>query len=405
MSFENTDSGQSDVKPILIYDGRCGFCGIWVNYWKQLTDGRVTYASSQEVGAQYPAISAEDFKQSVWLILPDGRRFRGAEAVFRLMDFADGKHWPLWLYRHVPGFAPISEAGYRLIAGHRNAFYWVTRLFWGKRVNPESFRLSQSLFLRGLALVYFIAFASLIPQILGLIGENGIQPASSYLNAIQGQFGSQRYWILPTLAWLNSNDAFLQMLCWGGVGLAAILFAGFMPMIVLVGLWVFYLSIVNVGPDFLSFQWDSLLLETGFAALLLAPRGIRSRYATEPPIAAHWVLRLLLFRLMIESGLVKLLSGDVNWRNLTALNYHYETQPLPTKIAWYAQHLPPAFQRASVLGVFLIELAVPFLFLMPRRFRIAGAWTTILFQLTIAAHRQLHVLQPADNCSMHSAAR
>jgi len=251
--------------------------------------------------------------------------------------------------------------------------------------DKESYRYSTSLFLRGLALVYFIAFASLIPQIAGLIGSNGILPASGYLTAVGMQFGSERYVVLPTVFWFNSSDAFLRVVCWVGAGLAAVFFMGIAPLPILVLLWILYLSIANVGQDFLLFQWDALLLEAGFAAILLVPHAWRRIGPEQPPLAARYVFQFLIFRLMLESGLVKLLSGDKTWRDLTALNFHYETQPLPTPLAWYAHHLPAAFHKASVIGMFAVELLVPFLFWMPRRFRIIGAWITIAFQIAIAA--------------------
>ena len=371
--------------PVLIYDGQCGFCAIWVHYWRHLTGERVTYVPSQEAAAQYPEISAGEFKRSVWLVHPDGTRTGGAQAVFDLMTYALGKSWPLWMYRHVPGFSWASEVSFGFIARHRSFFYWVTRIFWGKQVEPSTYRWTGSLFLQGLALVYFVAFISLIPQIIGLIGEHGILPARDYLETIRSEFGSNRYSIFPTLAWLNSSDAFMQAMCWSGVVLAIALLVGIAPIPVAAGLYLLYLSINTAGQAFLSFQWDALLLEAGFAAILLAPWGLWPSYTTEPPKIPRWVLRFLIFRLMLESGAVKLLSGDPTWRGLTALNFHYETQPLPTPLAWYAHKLPEAFQKFSVGAVFFVELAVPFLFLMPRRLRIIGAWITIVFQLIIAA--------------------
>ena len=301
------------------------------------------------------------------------------------MAFAPGKSWPLWVYRHVPGFSWAGEVSYGFIARHRSLFYWVTRIFWGKQVEPSTYRWTGSLFVRGLALVYFVAFISLIPQISGLIGEHGILPARDYLETIRSEFGPNRYSIFPTLAWLNSSDAFMQGMCWSGVVLAIGLLVGIAPIPVAAALYLLYLSINTVGQAFLSFQWDALLLEAGFAAILLAPRGLWQRYTTEPPKIPRWVLRFLIFRLMLESGAVKLLSGDPTWRGLTALNFHYETQPLPTPLAWYAHKLPEAFQKFSVGAVFFVELAVPILFFMPRKMRIIGAWITIAFQLIIAA--------------------
>jgi hypothetical protein len=251
--------------------------------------------------------------------------------------------------------------------------------------STETCRFSSSILLRGLAVIYFIAFTSLIPQITGLIGTQGIDPLNPYLNAVRSQTGVERYWEVPTLTWWANSDVSLKVICWTGAGVSVLVAAGVAPLPGFFILWLLYLSIVSVGQDFLSFQWDALLLEVGFAVLLIAPSGIRPAYRSEPPPAARWALRLILFRLMLESGMVKLLSGDPTWRNLTALRYHYETQPLPTPLAWYASQLPGWFQTASVAGVFLIELGVPFLFLMPRRPRLIGAWLTIALQLAIAA--------------------
>jgi hypothetical protein len=225
-----------------------------------------------------------------------------------------------------------------------------------------------------------------MPQIMGLIGSNGILPATSYLEAARQQLGTERFWTLPTLAWISSSDMSLRLMCWSGVVLSIALLAGIAPIFMLSALWALYLSIANIGQDFLLFQWDALLLEAGCAAVLVAPWGLRPRVIPPPSKAATWVLRLLIFRLMFESGAVKLLSGDKSWRNLTALTFHYETQPLPTPLAWYANQLPVIIQKASVLGVFLVELIVPFFFLVPqRRLRVVAAWLTIAFQLGIAA--------------------
>src|SRR5262249_4235855 len=116
----------------------------------------------------------------------------------------------------------------------------------------------------------------------------------------------------------------------------------------------------------------------------LTPVGWRPSYKTPPSTISIWVFRFLVFRLMFESGAVKLLSGDSAWRGLTALSYHYETQPLPTPLAWYVHQLPASMQKISVVGMFVVELLVPFLFFAPRRLRTIGAWMTIGFQVLIA---------------------
>ncbi|HLH32277.1 MAG TPA: lipase maturation factor family protein, partial [Terriglobia bacterium] len=234
----------------------------------------------------------------------------------------------------------------------------------------------RNIFLRGLAVIYLIAFASLLPQLSGLIGGHGILPAGEYLQSLRADYGRTAYTLFPTLAWLNSSDAFLFGMVWAGIVLSVLLFLRILPLPATIGLFVLYLSIDTVGQTFYSFQWDALLLEVGFAAILLAPLGWRPSYSEPVPKIALWVFRILIFRLMFESGLVKLLSGDPPWRDLTALKYHYETQPLPTPIAWYAEKLPLLFQKLSVIGVFVIELLVPLFFFATRRFRAIAALLT-----------------------------
>jgi hypothetical protein len=243
----------------------------------------------------------------------------------------------------------------------------------------------RSVFLRGLAVIYLIAFASLLPQISGLIGSNGILPAHDYLQNLRSDYGAGAYGLFPTLAWFNSSDAFLHAMAWAGIVLAVFLFIGLIPLPAAIGLYVLYLSIDSIGQVFYSFQWDALLLEVGFAAVLLTPPGFHPSYKSPPSRLAVWVFRFLLFRLMFESGAVKLLSGDPTWRSLNALNYHYQTQPLPTPMAWYAHQLPSILQKTSVLGVFLVELIAPFFFFAPRRLRVIAAWMAIGLQSIIAS--------------------
>jgi hypothetical protein len=242
----------------------------------------------------------------------------------------------------------------------------------------------RSVFLRGLALIYLIAFASLLPQMNGLIGTHGILPAHDYLETIRSDYGSNSYTLFPTLVWLDSSDTFIKGLLWAGVAFSLCLLAGLIPLPATICLFLLYLSLDTVGQVFYSFQWDALLLETGFAAILVAPWGLRPSYSAPVPRVTLWVFRFLIFRLMLESGAEKLLSGDPTWRNLTALKYHYETQPLPTPVAWYAHQLPLFFQKLSVIGVFVVELIAPFFFFTKRRVRVVAALAAIALQLMIA---------------------
>ena len=367
-------------KPLLIYDNACDFCRYWIAQWQHVTGDRIDYAPSQEVATQFPEIPLSAFENSVQLILQNGTVLSGAEAVLRALN--NGSF--LWCYYRLPGFASLAEAIYNFIAQHRPFFSAVTRSLWGTHTERATSYFSSWLFLRGLGCIYLIAFLSLWVQIHGLIGSNGISPAEQYLEAVRQQIGTEGYYLVPTLFWLNPSDIFLHFLCAGGVLLSLVLIVGFFPTFTLAGLWVFYLSLVTVGQAFLSFQWDVLLLEAGFLAIFFAPLQLRETFtrASQPSTAFLWLLRWLLFRLIFASGFVKLASDEV-WRNLTALNFHYETQPLPTSLGWYVHQLPEGFQKASVIGMFAAELVVPFLIFAPRRLRTIGCIGLVGLQMLI----------------------
>lgn len=241
------------------------------------------------------------------------------------------------------------------------------------------------LFLRALALVYLCAFLSLVVQVEGLIGSRGIVPAEELLRVLRQRTGVERYWLLPTLFWIDASDRALLLLCGGGAVLSLALLAGLAPVPTLTLLWALYLSLVGVGQVFLGYQWDALLLETGLLAVFFAPWGLRPRVAGEPPWVVLWLLRWLLFRLMFSSALAKLTSGDPTWRSLSALDYHYWTQPLPTWIGWHMHQLPSWFQKASVAAMFGVELLVPLLVFAGRWARVAALVPLVGLQLLIAA--------------------
>jgi lipase maturation factor 1 len=247
-------------------------------------------------------------------------------------------------------------------------------------------RLTRWLFLRGLALIYLSAFMSCGVQVRGLIGSGGILPVAEYHKAALEALGQGAYRVLPSIFWFSTSDAMLVAVCIAGAVLSGLLLIGFAQRWILIVLYILYLSLVYAGQDFMSFQWDILLLETGFLAIFLAPPTLLPRPPAEeqpPLLAVIWLFRLLLFRLMFTSGAVKLLSHDPTWRNLTAMSYHYMTQPIPNLIAWYAYQLPMWADQASTLMTFVVELGVPFLYFAPRRFRFVGAALTTILQLFI----------------------
>ena len=248
-----------------------------------------------------------------------------------------------------------------------------------------SYFVGRWLFLRLLGLVYLIAFVSLWVQIEGLIGADGILPVADYLDRVQESIGTDGYWRVPTLLWLGDGNWALHLLCGTGVVLSCALMAGVAPIPVLLLLWVCYLSLVHGGQAFLSFQWDTLLLETGFCALFIAPMAWRSTLQRgRPPRAGLWLIWLLLFKLMFLSGAVKLLSMDDTWWQLTALDVHYWTQPIPTWTSWYAHQLPAWFDKLSVLITYALEIALPFLIFAGRIGRRCVAAGAVFLMLMIS---------------------
>jgi len=248
----------------------------------------------------------------------------------------------------------------------------------------STYTLSRWIFLRAVGVIFLIAFVSIWVQVKGLIGSQGILPARDLLAAVQAQFGSERYRILPTVFWISSSDAALQLACALGVVCAALLIGDVAPGPMLVMLWLLYLSLTVVGRDFLSFQWDVLLLETALLALFLARwRLLPARSDTAVPALGLLLLWWLLFRLTFASGLVKLTWHDPTWHNLTALDYHYWTQPLPTWTAWYMSHLAEWVKRVSVLATLVLEIGFPLLLFGTRTMRLIGCAGIVLMQLLI----------------------
>ena len=379
-------------KPLLVFDGDCNFCTWWIRRWQQRTGDRVDYLAAQDPGiaSQFPEIPRQQFETAVQLIETDGTVYSGAKAVFRTLAYNPNQQWPQRCYKKSPSFANFTERAYRLVAENRTFFSRLTRWFWGRHAEPPTHFLVRSLFLRALGVIYLIAFVSLWTQISGLIGHNGILPADQFISAVGQQcdqkgIGLGRYYFVPTLCWIDSSDGFLHFQCAAGAVLACVLIFRVAPVACLTLLWLVYLSLVTVGRDFLGFQWDNLLLETGFLAIFFAPLQWLPRPTQEPPPSrlALWLLRLLLFKLIFSSGCVKLASGDPTWRNLTALTFHYQTQPLPTWIGWHAQQLPFWFQKASCAGMFAIEIGAPLLIFAPRRLRFLGGLSIAFLQMLI----------------------
>jgi predicted DCC family thiol-disulfide oxidoreductase YuxK len=359
--------------PTLVYDGDCDICRYWIIYWQELTNGRVVFRPYQEAATDFPTIRQEEFQRAVQLIETDGHVYSGAAATFRVLRHAPGRAAWWWCYAHLPGMAVMSESAYAYFARRRGLLNRLTKLLWGPVLHAERYALVSWVFLRLFGAIYVAAFASLGVQILGLIGHAGILPVGDYLEAVHRALGNSAYRYLPTLFWVNSSDTALIAGTVVGVLLGFLVFVDRWTRPALMGLFVLYLSYVYAGQEFMSFQWDALLLEAGFLAIFLAGG---SRIIV-------WLYRWLVFRYLFLAGAVKLLSGDPTWHDLTALEYHFWTQPLPTPLAWYAAQLPPWLLRGGTAATLIIELGSVFLIFLPRRLRAAAACCVLSLQSLI----------------------
>jgi hypothetical protein len=243
------------------------------------------------------------------------------------------------------------------------------------------------LFLRGLGLIFFSAFYSLAFQIKGLIGARGILPAATYLPEVARVLpGVSRFWRVPTLLWLGSGDAMLTALVWTGLIASTLLVLNVWPRLSIGVCLACFLSFISAAQDFSSYQSDGMLLEAGFLSLFFAPRGLRPGLgsARPPSRASLFLLQWEWFRIYFESGVVKLLSGDEQWRHLTAMDHYYENGPLPSWPGWYVQQvLPHGFHAATAAATLLLELVIVWMAWLPRRFRLACFLIVTPFQIGI----------------------
>lgn len=249
-----------------------------------------------------------------------------------------------------------------------------------------TYRTSSWLFIRGMGLIYLAAFASLWVQVIPLYGKDGLLPFSEVITALHNRYTPfQQLTQFPSLFFFGSSDAAVNTGCALGLLSALCILLNYCPRYALLVCWLMYLSFVSLGRDFMSFQWDTLLLEVGFLSIFLAPghfwKGFKHR--VHPRMVFLLLIWWLNFRFHLQSGFAKLMSGDETWRNLTALTYYYQTAPLPTWIGWMMNKLPVWFHKASALLVFLLEMIIPYFFFSRRRFRHAAALLLVGFQIII----------------------
>ena len=244
------------------------------------------------------------------------------------------------------------------------------------------------LFLRALGLIFFSAFYALAFQIHGLIGERGILPAGLYLERISTVFGPLvRIWFAPTLLWIDSSDRALTLTVAAGLIASVLLVLNVWPRLTTALCTILFLSCIAVLQDFSSYQSDGMLLEAGFLSIFFSPCGLRPGLGvTDPPSRfSLFMLRWEWFRIYFESGVVKLLSGDVHWRNFTAMDDYYQNAPLPSWMGWYVEQLPHWYHAGTVLITLGAELALVWAVFLPRRFRVACFVFVTALQIAIIA--------------------
>lgn len=246
------------------------------------------------------------------------------------------------------------------------------RWFFDSAHGPADRIVPRWLFLRALAAIYFSAFFSLIFQIKGLIGPDGILPAGHYLAAVARSLGPARFWYAPSLFWISASSHMLIAVTWIGLVASVLALVNLWPRICFLVCFVCFLSFVAASGEFSGYQSDGMLLEAGFLALFFAPPGLLPGWAAAhpPPRASLFLLQWEWFRIYFESGLVKLLSGDTQWRHLSAMDEYYQNGPLPTWVGWYVEHLPHGFHAFTAGGTLVLEFLLVFLLFLPRRFRL-----------------------------------
>lgn len=375
-------------RPLVLFDGDCGFCRRWVARWQLSTRGRVRFEPGRWWHRLAFGIRKQDMRRAMQLVEPSGRVTQGAEAVFRMLAWSPRRGTrTVAKLGLLPGVLHAARGVYAVISRNRRPAARVDSWLFGRTVAPREYRLVRWAFLRLMGGTFLIAFSSLGRQVLGLYGSRGIRPVRDRLEAERVAVpGWERFRVTPSVFWLDDSDEALVRGCRAGQVLSLMLMLNIAPRASASLLWALYLSYVSVGREFLSFQWDVLLLEMGLLSAFTAPGGLRPGLGRDAPSALDvFLFRLLVFRLYFGSGVSKLQSGDETWRELRAMDHYYETAPLPTRGGWYAHHLPRGFHQATTAATLGVETALPFLTFAPRKLRQLAFWVFAGLQGSIAA--------------------
>ncbi len=377
-------------QPIMIWDGSCEFCKMCAKRFNSYQPKKVELISFQNLHKKYPKAPNIDYSSSVALITKKGNMYRGASAVFRFFLENSSKGFLHTAYNKFDFFASFSEKVYSLIASNRSIFRRLILIFWGKDFTKPTYKLSRWLFGRTLGITITIAFLSIWYQSDGLIGSGGVLPYKDDLKSVlesvdSGSVLENKFEIRPTILWFLPNSYGLELIFIIGTLSGLLLILGLVPALATALSWICYLSITVVSAPFLNFQWDQLLIETTMLSVFYLPWVSRDKVSAirDHNTLGKLIIWILLFKLIFQSGLVKVTYIDVDgtnaWLNLSALKYHYWSQPIPNSFSWYFHWLPSWFHKFSVILTVLIELLLPFFIFFPRNFkRIAFAGIVFL---------------------------
>ncbi|MDJ1371728.1 lipase maturation factor family protein [Gulosibacter molinativorax] len=243
-------------------------------------------------------------------------------------------------------------------------------------LSGSDYTIAREVILRGVAAIYFLAFLSTFHQFPVLAGARGLLPVPRFIDRTR----AKDYPGLFRLKWFPYSDRKLRILCLIGMALAVSVVAG-LPQLgpgwatipVFLVMWLMYLSIVNLGQRFYGFGWETMLLEAGFIV------GFLGSTAVAPPLLILLFLRWLMFRLEFGAGMIKM-RGDASWRNLTAMYYHHQTQPMPNPVSRWAHQKPQWWHRGEALGSHIVQLGMPWLLFFPQPIASFAACAIILSQ-------------------------
>ncbi len=242
-------------------------------------------------------------------------------------------------------------------------------------LDASEFWITRLLLERGIGVICLIAFLVALNQFKPLLGERGLLPVPLFVKQVPFRESPSLFYFFP-------RDAAFTIAAWLGIVLSCLVISGiasrytWLSISVWAAIYLIYLSFVNVGQTFYAFGWESILLEACFFAIFLGGAKML------PPVIPIWLFRWLLFRIMFGAGLIKL-RGDPCWRNLTCLDYHYETQPMPNPLSWYFHVSPHWTNKGGVLFNHFSELIVPFFYFLPQPIAGIAGVITIIFQLFI----------------------